>query len=114
MKRPFAVLVPAVIGIMLAGSPFLQAEYGITTYKALSPDDESRQGMELTDDYWPEYISNTALAVFELEEVDPLLKAIFVPSISSLRRFWRSMRLLTFRSHAHFDVNMSEDDVVDF
>ena len=115
MKRPFAVLVPAVIVLMLAGSPFLQAEYGITTYKALSPDDESRQGMELTDDYWPEYISNTALAVFELEEgVDPLLES----NIRSLYQFSKEILEVDgatyVRSHAHFDINMSEDDVVDF
>ena len=100
---------------MLAGSPFLQAEYGITTYKALSPDDESRQGMELTDDNWPEYISNTALAVFETEDgVDPLHE----DNIRSLYRF--SQEILSIdgttyvRSHGHFDVNMSEDEVVDF
>lgn len=115
MKRPFTVLVPAVIVLMLAGSPFLQAEYGITTYKALSPDDESRQGMELTDDSWPEYISNTALAVFEIEDgVDPLHE----DNIRSLYRF--SQEVLSIdgttyvRSHGHFDVNMSEDEVVDF
>ena len=115
MKRPFAVLVPAVIVLMLAGSPFLQAEYGITTYKALSPDDESRQGMELTDDNWPEYISNTALAVFEIEEgIDPLHEE----NIRSLYRF--SQEILSIdgtsyvRSHGHFDVNMSENEVVDF
>ena len=115
MKRPFAVLVPAVIVLMLAGSPFLQAEYGITTYKALSPDDESRQGMELTDDNWPEYISNTALAVFEIEEgVDPLHEE----NIRSLYRF--SQEILSIdgtsyvRSHGHFDDNMSENEVVDF
>tara|TARA_B100000965_G_scaffold17601_1_gene13242 strand:+ start:30470 stop:32827 length:2358 start_codon:yes stop_codon:yes gene_type:complete len=115
MKRPFAVLVPAIIVLMLAGSPFLQAEYGITTYKALSPDDESRQGMELTDENWPEYISNTALAVFETEEgVDPLHE----DNIRSLYRF--SQEILSIdgtsyvRSHGHFDVNMSEDEVVDF
>ena len=115
MKRPFAVLVPAVIVLMLAGSPFLQAEYGITTYKALSPDDESRQGMELTDDNWPEYISNTALAVFEIEEgVDPLHEE----NIRSLYRF--SQEILSIdgtsyvRSHGHFDINMSENEVVDF
>ena len=115
MKRPFAVLVPAVIVLMLAGSPFLQAEYGITTYKALSPDDESRQGMELTDDNWPEYISNTALAVFEIEEgVDPLHE----DNIRSMYRF--SQEILSIdgtsyvRSHGHFDDNMSENEVVDF
>ena len=115
MKRPLAVLVPAVVVLMLAGSPFLEAEYGITTYKALSPDDESRQGMELTDDNWPEYISNTALAVFETEEgVDPLHEE----NIRALYRF--SQEILSIdgttyvRSHGHFEVNMSEDEVIDF
>ena len=115
MKRPFAVLVPAVIVLMLAGSPFLQAEYGITTYKALSPDDESRQGMELTDENWPEYISNTALAVFETEEG---VEAVSEDNIRSLYQFSKDILSIDgttyVRSHAHFDINMSEEEVVDF
>ena len=63
MERPLSVLVPSMIVLLLAGSPFLQAEWGITSWKALSPDDESRRGMELTDEYWPEDVANTALAV---------------------------------------------------
>ena len=61
MKRPFAVLIPSVIVLMLAGSPFLGAEWGITTWKALSPDDEARNGMEITDERWPEDIANTVI-----------------------------------------------------
>ena len=72
MNRPLSVLVPAVMVLLIAGSPFLQANWGIVTYKSLSPDDESRNGLELTDEYWPENVRNTAQVVFEIEEgVDP-------------------------------------------
>ena len=74
MNRPLSVLVPAVMVLLIAGSPFLQANWGIVTYKSLSPDDESRNGLELTDEYWPENVRNTAQVVFEIEEgVDPFL-----------------------------------------
>jgi len=64
MNRPLSVLVPAVMVLLIAGSPFLQANWGIVTYKSLSPDDESRNGLELTDEYWPENVRNTAQVVF--------------------------------------------------
>ena len=71
MERPLSVLVPSMIVLLLAGSPFLQAEWGITSWKALSPDDESRRGMELTDEYWPEDVANTALVLSLIHISEP-------------------------------------------
>ena len=72
MKRPISVLIPAILVLLIAGSPFIQAEWGIVTWKALSPDDEARNGLEITDEKWPENVANTALVVFEIEDgVEP-------------------------------------------
>ena len=115
MERPMSVLVPSMIVLLLAGSPFLQAEWGITSWKSLSPDDESRRGMELTDEYWPEDVANTALVVFEIDEGVDFLSEEYLRSLHSF-----SKEILTIENtgyvytYAHFDEGMSEQDVVDF
>ena len=68
MSKPLSFLVPSVLVLLVAGAPFLQAEWGITSWKALSPDNEARSGMELTDENWPQEVSNTALVVYEIQE----------------------------------------------
>ena len=115
MERPLSVLVPAVMVLLIAGSPFLQADWGIVTYKSLSPDDEARNGLELTDVYWPENVGNTAQVVFEIEEgVDPFSEE----NIRSLYDFSKEMMEIEHASYvytyAHFDPLMSQDDVVSF
>ena len=115
MKRPLSVLIPAVMILLIAGSPFLQAEWGITTYKALSPDDESRNGLELTDVYWPENVGNTAQIVFEIEEnVNPFSEE----NIRNLYNFSKEVMTIEHTSYvytyAHFDSSMSQADVIAF
>ena len=115
MKRPLSVLVPSVMILLIAGSPFLQADWGIVTYKSLSPDDDARNGLELTDVYWPENVGNTAQVVFEIEEgVDPFSEE----NIRSLYNFSKEMLAIDGASYvytyAHFDASMSQNDVVAF
>jgi|TARA_B110000495_G_scaffold202762_1_gene223860 RND superfamily putative drug exporter len=115
MKRPLSVLAPAIIVLMLAGSPFLNAEWGITTWKALSPDDEAREGMEMTDEKWPEDIANSVQVVFEITDgSDPLLEE----NMRELHAF--SDEILNIEStsyvynYAYFDINMSANEVISF
>ena len=115
MKRPLSVLVPAVMVLLIAGSPFLQADWGIVTYKSLSPDDEARNGLELTDVYWPENVGNTAQVVFEIEEgIDPFSEE----NIRSLYDFSKEIMQIEHTSYvytyAHFDSSMSQNDVIAF
>tara|TARA_B100000459_G_scaffold45247_1_gene23078 strand:+ start:1414 stop:3747 length:2334 start_codon:yes stop_codon:yes gene_type:complete len=115
MKRPLSVLVPAVMVLLIAGSPFLQADWGIVTYKSLSPDDEARNGLELTDVYWPENVGNTALVVFEIEEGIDLFSE---ENIRSLYDFSKEIMQIEHTSYvytyAHFDSSMSQNDVIAF
>ena len=115
MNRPLSVLVPAVMVLLIAGSPFLQANWGIVTYKSLSQDDESRNGLELTDEYWPENVRNTAQVVFEIEEgVDPFSEE----NIRVLYDFSKEILEIEHTSYvytyAHFNFSMSQDEVVAF
>ena len=115
MERPFSVLIPSVFVLLLAGSPFLNAEWGIVSWKALSPDNEARSGMELTDEMWPEGVSNTALVVFEIDENTDPLSEENIRSLHSLsKEILRIDGTTHVQTYAHFDVNMSADAVVDF
>ena len=115
MERPLSVLIPSIIVLMLAGSPFLDAEWGITTWKALSPDDEARNGMEITDEKWPGDIANTVQIVFQTnDDVNPFsednLRGLYDFSVNILE----IENTLYVYNYAHFDVNMTIDEVVAF
>ena len=115
MERPLSVLVPSMIVLLLAGSPFLQAEWGITSWKSLSPDDESRRGMELTDEYWPEDVANTALVVFEVDGDVELLSEEHLRSLHAFSKEILSIENAGYvYTYAHFDEGMSEQEMVDF
>ena len=115
MKRPVAVLIPAMMVLLVAGSPFLQAEWGLTSWKALSPDDESRNGLELTDEKWPEDVSNTAMLVFEVDTDSDIFSEENLRSLHALsKEILEIENTLYVYSYAHFDALMSEDDVVEF
>ena len=115
MERPLSVLVPSMIVLLLAGSPFLQAEWGITSWKSLSPDDESRRGMELTDEYWPEDVANTALVVFEVDEGVELLSEEHLRSLHAFSKEILGIENAGYvYTYAHFDEGMSEQEMVDF
>ena len=72
MDRPWAVLIPTLILLIGAGLPFAYAEFSLSSWKALPPDDESRQGMELIDELWPDQAANSIFIVIETDGADPL------------------------------------------
>jgi len=72
MDRPWAVLIPTLILLIGAGLPFAYAEFSLSSWKALPPDDSSRQGMELIDEKWPDQAANSIYIVIETDGVDPL------------------------------------------
>lgn len=72
MDRPWAVLIPTLILLIGAGLPFAYAEFSLSSWKALPPDDESRQGMELIDELWPDQAANSIFIVIDTDGADPL------------------------------------------
>ena len=73
MKRPLTILIPILILLVGAGTPFLQAEYGITSIQSLPPDDMSRNGLDEMKEIWSEGSDNNIFLIIELEEdTDPL------------------------------------------
>ena len=72
MDRPWTVLIPTLILLVGAGLPFAYAEFSLSSWKALPPDDESRQGMELIDEQWPDQAANSIFLVVDTDGADPL------------------------------------------
>ena len=115
MDKPFSFLIPSVLILLIAGAPFLQAEWGITSWKTLSPDNEARGGMEFTDENWPQEVSNTALIVYEIQ---PGTDVFSEENIRSLHAFSKDILSIEGANYvftyAHFNSSWTEDEVVDF
>ena len=115
MKRPLVVLIPSMMVLLIAGSPFLQAEWGLTSWRALSPDDEARRGLELTDEKWVQDVSNTATLVFEVDTDSDLFSEQNLRDLHALsKEILEVDNTMYVYSFAHFDAEMSADQVVDF
>ena len=76
MKRPISWLVPAMIVLLLLGSPFLRAELNAGGIEALPPDLESRIGYEVLVDEFPAYTASTIPLVVVFDNEQPVWKTI--------------------------------------
>ena len=72
MDRPWAVLIPTLVLLIGAGLPFAYAEFSLSSWKALPPDDESRLGMEIIDEQWPDQAANSIFLVIDTDGANPL------------------------------------------
>ena len=61
MNRPLVILVPILIVLVGVGTPFLQAEYGVSSIRSLPPDDMAREGLEEMSSIWVESSDNSLL-----------------------------------------------------
>ena len=115
MKRPLVVLIPSMMVLLVAGSPFLQAEWGLTSWRALSPDDEARNGLELIDEKWVQDVSNTATLVFEVDTDSDIFSEQNLRDLHALsKEILLVDNTMYVYSYAHFDAEMTADQVVDF
>ena len=76
MKRPISWLAPALIVLLLLGSPFLRVELNAGGIEALPPDLESRVGYEVLVDEFPAYTASTIPLVVVFADEQPDWKAI--------------------------------------
>ena len=115
MSKPLSFLVPSVLILLVAGAPFLQAEWGITSWKALSPDNEARSGMELTDENWPQEVSNTALIVYEVQAGTDVFSEENIRSLHAFSKEILGIEGANFVfTYAHFNASWTEDEVAEF
>lgn len=114
MDRPWAVLIPTLILLIGAGLPFAYAEFSLSSWKALPPDDESRQGMEMIDELWPDQAANSIYIVIETDGADPLSEANLRAQHAYISNLLNDSRVSGGIGVGLPDLAMSADDVVQF
>ena len=114
MDRPWAVLIPTLILLIGAGLPFAYAEFSLSSWKALPPDDESRQGMELIDEQWPDQAANSIFLVIDTDGADPLSEANLRAQHAYLTNLFNDSRVAGGIGVGMPAPNMTADEVVQF
>ena len=114
MDRPWAVLIPTLILLIGAGLPFAYAEFSLSSWKALPPDDESRQGMEMIDELWPDQAANSIYIVIETDGADPLSEANLRAQHAYITDLLNDSRVSGGIGAGLPSATMSAEDVVQF
>ncbi|MGY8735758.1 MAG: MMPL family transporter, partial [Candidatus Poseidoniales archaeon] len=114
MAHPWKVLIPVLILLVGAGAPFLYAEFSLSSWSALPPDDESRLGKEMIDDTWPEQSSNQIFLVIELDGADVFEENNLRAQYQYIRTQISDDRVLTANGIGLPDGSMNESQVVSF
>ena len=114
MDRPWAVLIPTLILLIGAGLPFAYAEFSLSSWKALPPDDESRQGMEMIDELWPDQAANSIYIVIETDGADPLTETNLRAQHAYITDLLNDSRVSGGIGAGLPSATMSADDVVQF
>ncbi len=114
MDRPWAVLIPTLILLVGAGLPFAYAEFSLSSWKALPPDENARQGMELIDEKWPDQAANSIYIVIETNGEDPLSEENLRVQYSYIVELLNDTRVSGGIGVGLPDSTMSVDQVVQF
>ena len=114
MDRPWAVLIPTLILLIGAGLPFAYAEFSLSSWKALPPDDESRQGMEMIDELWPDQAANSIYIVIETDGADPLTETNLRAQHAYITDLLNDSRVSGGIGAGLPSATMSAEDVVQF
>ena len=114
MDRPWAVLIPTLILLIGAGLPFAYAEFSLSSWKALPPDDEARQGMEMIDELWPDQAANSIFIVIETDGADPLSEVNLRAQHAYITGLLNDTRVSGGIGVGLPDSSMSVDEVIQF
>ena len=114
MDRPWTVLIPTLVLLIGAGLPFAYAEFSLSSWKALPPDDESRLGMERIDEVWPDQAANSIFIVIDTAGSDPLSEANLRVQHAYLSDLLDDTRVDGGIGVGLPSAGMSADDVVQF
>ena len=114
MDRPWAVLIPTLILLIGAGLPFAYAEFSLSSWRALPPDENTRQGMELIDEKWPDQAANSIFIVIETNGEDPLLEENLRVQHAYLLELLNDTRVSGGIGVGLPNASMSADEVIQF
>ena len=114
MDHPWKVLIPVLILLVGAGAPFLYAEFSLSSWSALPPDDESRLGKEIIGEVWPEQSSNQIFLVIELDGADVFEEENLRAQYQYIKSQLSDDRVLGASGIGLPDGSMNESQVVSF
>ena len=92
----------------------MYAEFSLSSWQALPPDDESRQGMELIDEKWPDQAANSIAIVIDTAGHDPLAEENLRSMHAYITDLLSDDRVSGGIGVALPDASMSAQDVVDY
>ncbi|MDP6889454.1 MAG: MMPL family transporter [Candidatus Thalassarchaeaceae archaeon] len=70
MRRPTLTLIPILIILIGAGTPFLNVQLGLGGIDLLAPDEEVRVGSEIQEDEWADFGEAEIFIVFDLQDAN--------------------------------------------
>lgn len=114
MKHPWKVLIPVLILLLGAGAPFLYAEFSLSSWSALPPDDESRLGRELMDETWPQQASNQIFLVIEMDGANAFSEDNLRAQYHYIKAQVADDRVRSAIGIGLPDISMNESEVVAF
>ncbi len=115
MNRPLVILVPILILLVGVGTPFLQAEYGVSSIRSLPPDDIAREGLEEMSSIWVESSDNTLFFLIELDEDQDVLSEQNLRSVHDYAStLMASESVISVLGPGYFDPSMNASSVVQF
>jgi len=112
MKRPFVVLVPSLLLLVLAGSPFLQLRLANSDVDALPPSNTARQGYDTLLRDFPGQDQTTINAVVYYPDSSPLTADHLGAIYDLSHRLAVLPNVLRVQSIVDLDPNLSKQDYV--
>ena len=70
MRRPVLTLIPILILLIGAGTPFLNVQLGLGGIDLLAPDEEVRVGSEIQEDEWADFGEAEIFIAFDLQDAN--------------------------------------------
>ncbi|MBJ7608420.1 MAG: MMPL family transporter [Candidatus Dormibacteraeota bacterium] len=107
MRRPVVVLLPTILVLLAAGSPFLHIQLANTDVTQLPPDAEARQGAELLATAFPSQGANIIQVVVEFSNESPLSAANVDAAHSLSQRLHRVSGVASVRSYVDVTPGLS-------
>ncbi len=114
MNNPWAVFIPVVLILGGAGVPFLFAEFSLSSIESLPPEDESRRGIEIMDEVWPEDSQNSIFIALDFDGVNATDNITLSAMYDLIRDIEQLDNVKTISGIALPDSGMNKSAVLDF
>ena len=110
MRRPWFVLVPALVVLLVAGTPFLQLRLASSDVDALPPSNQARQGYDALTSEFPGWNETSVEAVVYYPDSSPFTAEHIGDMFDLSRRLAAEPNVVQVQSIFNLDPNMSRSE----